>query len=89
MAMERSSHRDCRNYAPVDAAKGVCHRTKDRLNADGERCPAFEAMAKCGLCTHYTVEKGAQGLGLCRMSPMQFLAYADMAAATCGHYSAA
>ena len=36
--MEMLHHRDCRNFAPVDVAKGICHRTKNMVPADGDRC---------------------------------------------------
>jgi hypothetical protein len=29
---------DCRNYAPVDVVKGVCHASKLIVLADGETC---------------------------------------------------
>ena len=37
-----SYHLDCRNYAPLDVAKGMCHVRKEIILADGKSCEMFE-----------------------------------------------
>lgn len=81
------SHRDCRNFAPVDVAKGVCHRTKLGVAADGARCEQFVRLAKCRHCRNYLPDAGTAGVGVCAVSKNQFLAYADMTAVTCEQYT--
>ena len=44
--MEMLHHRDCRNFAPVDVAKGICHRTKNMVPADGDQCEECVATPK-------------------------------------------
>ena len=34
MSKQLHKHCDCRNYAPVDVVKGICHRTKDLILGD-------------------------------------------------------
>ena len=46
-------HMDCRNFAAVDVAKGICHRTKELVLADAEHCEHFVATQKCKFCDHF------------------------------------
>ena len=89
MSAKEIAHRDCRNYVPVDAAKGLCRRSKNLLPADGDICKEFRRLPRCRVCAHFqaTSENSQSGLdnqiGVCLRSVNQFLAYADMTAATC------
>jgi 4-hydroxyphenylacetate decarboxylase small subunit len=77
-----STHLDCRNYAPVDVLKGVCHRTKDLILGDGPACEHFERMPKCKCCARF--EAGPEPhLGICLATPARPLAYPDLVAVTC------
>ena len=84
------NHRDCRNFAPVDVTKGICHRTKDLVLADGEQCQDFSLLSKCRNCKEFDCSDGAVEMGTCRISTHEpkFFAYPDMVATTCGHYKA-
>jgi len=80
-------HADCRNFAPVDVAKGVCHRTKDLTCADGEGCEHFAQTARCKFCRSFAPSVDAF-LGTCTAVPSRPMAYPDLNAVTCRHYVA-
>jgi len=81
-------HRDCRNYAPVDAAKGLCRASSGMTPADGKPCERFSRLPRCGWCAGFRAEPAKPGLGVCASSAHQFFAYADMAAKTCADFKA-
>ncbi len=75
-------HLDCRNYTPVDVAKGICHRTKDLVLADAEHCDHFTATQKCKFCLHYAA--GAeQFVGTCEAGLNRPMTYPDLITVTC------
>jgi 4-hydroxyphenylacetate decarboxylase small subunit len=80
-------HRACRNYAPVDVTKGLCHRTKELVQADGAACPDFQLLPRCGHCKEF-VAAGSPEMGTCSASPHEpkFFAYPDMVAVTCDRF---
>lgn len=80
-----SCHRDCLNFAPVDVAKGICHRTKNMVAADAEGCEKFNQKPKCRHCQNFKADTERVELGTCLASTAepQFLAYPDMTAVTC------
>ena len=88
MKSPKNIHRDCLNFAPIDVAKGLCHLSKEIINADAEQCSNFAPIAKCKRCLHFTVEDGKVELGFCAASPHTppFPAYPDMVAVTCSDY---
>ena len=82
------NHRDCRNFAPVDVSKGICHRTKDIVLADTEQCSEFERLPKCNNCKQFACVQGELEMGTCLASAQEpkFFAYPDMVAVTCAQY---
>ncbi len=78
-------HADCRNFAPVDVAKGICHRTKTLTLADGEACEHYSRTARCKFCASFEPSTDAF-LGTCTASASRPIAYPDLSAVTCGHY---
>jgi len=73
---------DCRNYAPVDVAKGICHARKQVVLADGDACELFDRLPKCRHCANYT--RGPdEYLGICEATPTRPMAYPDLSAVTC------
>ncbi|MGV8121583.1 MAG: 4-hydroxyphenylacetate decarboxylase small subunit [Candidatus Xenobiia bacterium LiM19] len=82
------SHRYCRNYAPVDVAKGICHKSKELITADAEPCSHFEKMPRCMFCRNYRAEENKPRLGICKASAQAFPAYEDMVAVTCQSFTA-
>lgn len=81
------THLDCRNFAPVDVAKGICHRTKGVILADTEACEHFERTAKCKFCQSF--EPGtAPFLGACTATPSRPMTYPDLVAITCAQFVA-
>ena len=88
--MEKLHHRDCRNFAPVDVAKGICHRTKEMVASDGDHCESCVATPKCRGCKNFTGDKERIELGVCEASTAvpKFFAYPDMVAVTCEWFQA-
>jgi 4-hydroxyphenylacetate decarboxylase small subunit len=84
------NHRDCRNFAPVDVTKGICHRTKELVLADAEQCEEFQLQPKCNNCKEFACTPDAVEMGICKISTAEpkFFAYPDMVAVTCDHYKA-
>lgn len=79
-------HKDCRNYAPLDVAKGICHRTKDIVAADDAACAASDELPKCGNCLHYSPGE-KEFIGICGAEPTRPMTYPDLNGALCEHYS--
>lgn len=77
-------HMDCRNYAPVDVLKGVCHRTKELVLADDEHCEHFAATQKCKFCKRFVAT--GQYLGTCDAMPGKPMMYPDLIAVTCDEF---
>ena len=83
---QRLKHLDCRNFAPVDVAKGICHVKKQLILADGESCETFQKLPKCKHCQNYV--PGEQGyIGICEASVARPMAYPDLIAVTCDHFA--
>ena len=83
-------HRDCRNFAPVDVSKGICHRTKEMVAGDVDSCEHFDRKPKCRDCQSFKAEKDRVELGVCLASTHEpkFLAFPDMVAVTCESFRA-
>jgi len=79
-------HTDCRNYAPLDVAKGICHRTKEIVLADTDQCEHFVATQRCKFCDHYVSTEPY--LGNCRAASHHPVTYADLIAVTCENFRA-
>jgi 4-hydroxyphenylacetate decarboxylase small subunit len=79
-------HLDCRNYAPVDVVKGVCHRTKAVVLGDSGACEAFDPMPRCRLCRLYAAGEEAS-IGTCGATSDRPMTYPDLAAVTCEWYA--
>jgi 4-hydroxyphenylacetate decarboxylase small subunit len=82
MTNSKISHKDCYNYAPVDVAKGLCHRTKELVAADEPSCELSERAPRCKFCVHFTL--GAEPyLGTCGALSSNQMTYPDLSAVTC------
>ena len=77
-----SKHLDCRNFAPVDVAKGLCHVRKELILADGQSCEFFEKLPRCKHCAHYTPGE-QEYLGVCGAEKHRPMTYPDLAGVTC------
>jgi 4-hydroxyphenylacetate decarboxylase small subunit len=80
-------HMDCRNFAAVDVAKGICHRTKELVLADAEHCEHFVATQKCKFCDHFVA--GDQYLGTCKAVSSKPMTYPDLITVTCKMFTGA
>lgn len=75
-------HRNCKYYLNIDVFKGICKRTKERINADEKACSHFEKLPQCQYCGHFSLN-GSQ-LGLCKGKTM---AFPEMNATNCADFS--
>ncbi len=78
-------HMDCRNYAPLDVAKGICHRTKELVPADADHCESFMATQKCKFCDHFVAS--GQYLGTCGAVISKPMTYPDLITVTCENFT--
>ncbi len=81
-----TKHMDCRNFAAVDVAKGICHRTKELVAADGDPCEHCIAIPKCKLCAHFV--PGEDYLGVCGAVAGRPVTYPDLITVTCEMFAA-
>jgi 4-hydroxyphenylacetate decarboxylase small subunit len=79
-------HTDCRNFAPVDVAKGLCHVRKQMILADDESCELFQKLPKCKHCQHYTAGLEAY-LGVCGAEKSRPMTYPDLIGVTCERFA--
>lgn len=82
MQTQLHRHCDCRTYAPVDVAKGICHRTKELVAADGQQCEHYVQLPKCRFCSNYT-PSDEEFIGTCNADPGKPWTYPDLIAVTC------
>ena len=75
-------HMDCRNYAPIDVIKGICHRTKATILGDDGACPALDRLPRCRACQSYASGE-AEYLGTCGAASDRPMTYPDLVAVTC------
>jgi len=87
MSNQLSRHCDCRNYAPVDVVKGICHRTKDVILGDEEQCAHYVALSKCKFCASFSASK-EEHMGTCNADPRKPWTYPDLIAVTCESFTA-
>ena len=77
---------DCRNFAALDVAKGICHRTKVLVMADADHCEHFVRMPKCKSCTHFALKD--KYLGVCNAASNKPMTYPDLITVTCRMFMA-
>jgi 4-hydroxyphenylacetate decarboxylase small subunit len=73
---------DCRNYAPIDVIKGICHRTKETVLADNTACSVLERLPRCRACRLYTAGQD-EHTGACHATPGHPMTYPNLVAVTC------
>jgi 4-hydroxyphenylacetate decarboxylase small subunit len=94
--MANLAYKDTRNYAPLDATKGIDVATGEEVMADDPAPNGYEAMPKCRNCVNY--EPTDDSLGTCKVDVLQteidqrrytkerFFAYAEMDGLTCEYH---
>ena len=80
-------HDDCRNFIPVDVAKGICQLTGELVMIDTPVCPECSAIPKCKFCSNYAAGE-TPFLGECKASKKGFWAYEDLKAFQCKDFAA-
>jgi 4-hydroxyphenylacetate decarboxylase small subunit len=87
MSKQLHKHCDCRNYAPVDVVKGICHRTKDVILGDEMQCEHYVQLNKCKHCGHFTAS-AEEFMGICNADPAKPWTYPDLITVTCEAFKA-
>ncbi|SMB98638.1 4-hydroxyphenylacetate decarboxylase small subunit [Thermanaeromonas toyohensis ToBE] len=82
-------HNDCRNFIPVDVAKGICRRTEQLIVIDSPVCPNFTALPKCKNCSHFSASETEEFIGTCEAEKSKPWTYSELIAVTCEMYNAA
>ena len=80
-------HMDCRNYVALDVAKGICHRAKELVLADADRCEHCVPVPRCKFCAHFV--SGDEYLGACSAVSNRPMTYPDLITVTCAKFLAA
>jgi 4-hydroxyphenylacetate decarboxylase small subunit len=78
-------HCDCRNYAPVDVVKGICHRTKQLILGDEDQCEQYAQLDKCKYCEHFAAAE-EEFMGSCSADAAKPWTYPDLIAITCASF---
>jgi hypothetical protein len=87
MSNRINRHCDCRNYAPVDVVKGICHRTKDVILGDDCQCEHYVQLMKCKFCGNFSASS-EEFMGICNSEPSKPWTYPDLIAVTCASFKA-
>jgi len=86
MADAPATHADCRNYAPLDVVKGICHRSKDVVLGDDPACEHHQPMPRCRHCRSF-VPGDEPRLGTCTAGDGTRMTYPDLVALGCDDFS--
>ncbi len=79
-------HKDCRNFAPVDVVKGVCHVHKQMVMIDSPVCESYKMLPKCENCNNFKPDSAQADLGVCQAETTEPWTYAELNAVTCEQY---
>ncbi|WP_093688760.1 4-hydroxyphenylacetate decarboxylase small subunit [Sporolituus thermophilus] len=79
------NHNDCRNFIPIDVAKGICNVHQKEILTDGQICPKFDAMPKCKHCANFT-EPDEKLIGRCLGFGDNYWTFGELKAAVCEHF---
>ncbi|MDK2824075.1 MAG: 4-hydroxyphenylacetate decarboxylase small subunit [Clostridia bacterium] len=78
-------HSDCRNFAPVDVAKGICRIKNELIFIDSSVCNKFVTLPKCKNCSNFVPDK--DHMGTCKGFKDNYWAYEENIAVTCEEYA--
>lgn len=81
--MKDLNHSDCRNFIPVDVAKGICQLKNKQVLIDTPVCERFVQLPKCKFCSNFTVNQKEKTLGTCEAGKDKPWTYADLPAVNC------
>jgi 4-hydroxyphenylacetate decarboxylase small subunit len=85
-AHPESRHSACRNYAPLDVVKGICHRTKEIILGDDDGCEHLDLMPRCRHCASF-IPATEPHLGVCAAGEGRPSTYPDLVGLNCEHFS--
>ncbi|MCK6556007.1 4-hydroxyphenylacetate decarboxylase small subunit [Candidatus Binatia bacterium] len=76
---------DCRFYLPVDVFKGLCKKSRERVDPETAECKTFEKRHKCKFCSRYTSSEAF--VGTCSVGGVP--TYPDLNGTYCGDFQGA
>lgn len=79
-------HKDCRNFVPVDVAKGFCNVHKQMVLIDSDVCETFKVLPKCENCAKFEPYSSEDTLGTCLAEKAKPWTFADLITVTCEMY---
>jgi len=79
-------HLDCRNYAPVDVVKGICHLGKTMVAGDEEGCEKHDRFPRCKFCEKFSPGR-EEHLGNCLAVETEPMTYPDLSGSNCEFFS--
>jgi 4-hydroxyphenylacetate decarboxylase small subunit len=81
-------HKDCRNFVPVDVAKGFCREHQQMVLIDSDVCDSFRMLPKCGNCAKFEPYSPEDSMGSCLAEKRKPWTFADLITVTCENYCA-
>lgn len=87
MAKTAFKHSDCRNFIPIDVAKGICGLINQNVLIDTQVCPKFKEVAKCKNCSNFK-DPDEKMIGRCAGFNDDYWAYGDLKSVLCEKYQA-
>lgn len=87
MTNQDLKHNDCRNFIPVDVAKGICRLTEQLILIDSPVCKNFSVLPKCKNCCHFSPSQTEEFIGVCGAESNKPWTYSELIAVTCHMYS--
>ncbi|MBB6215129.1 4-hydroxyphenylacetate decarboxylase small subunit [Anaerosolibacter carboniphilus] len=85
MEKKNLKHDDCRNFAAVDAAKGICRKSNTMIFTDTETCEQLVSIPKCKNCSHF-IDENKDRIGTCAGLEKNSWTYGELLAVTCEGY---
>lgn len=82
------NHTDCRNFIPVDVAKGICRVSGEKVLIDTDVCDKMVPMPKCKNCAGFVKGVNEDNIGVCTADKKEPWTYGELPAVTCEMYRA-
>ena len=83
----KANHSDCRNFIPVDVAKGYCNLLKSNVLVDSSVCSNFFQIAKCKVCAQFG-KPDEKGFGHCNGFNDDYWSFGELKATNCEMFQA-
>ncbi|MFA8449378.1 MAG: 4-hydroxyphenylacetate decarboxylase small subunit [Bacteroidales bacterium] len=78
-------HSDCKFFANIDIAKGICRKSGQIVEIDNTVCKSFLRKEKCKFCQYFK-EENTEGIGVCCGLSHDDWVYGELNAKTCSSF---